>query len=71
MKKIIPFALVGATLVLAGCMSTSISSADADKLTAEITANSFSKAKASPRSNAYNKTKPTACAVRRTLRVSR
>lgn len=41
MKKIIPFALVGATLVLAGCMSTSISSADADKLTAEITANSF------------------------------
>ena len=41
MKKIIPFAVIGASLALSGCMSTSISSADADKLTADVIKTSF------------------------------
>ncbi len=41
MKKIIPFAVIGSSLVLSGCMSTSISSADADKLTADVIKVSF------------------------------
>jgi L-cysteine S-thiosulfotransferase len=41
MKKYIPITLLGSALVLAGCMSTTMSSADADKLTAEVVKTSF------------------------------
>ncbi|MDP4608246.1 MAG: sulfur oxidation c-type cytochrome SoxX [Burkholderiaceae bacterium] len=41
MKKYIPISLLASALVLAGCMSTTMSSADADKRTAEVVKTSF------------------------------